>query len=123
MEKYIVEFASVFADSKETWERDKLDQRNENLGMAPPEYNSTHDYISKVGIDISQVSGYDVGSVYHNEEKLNCVYAEFKVSGGNYYSRNLLIKLEEFKAIFEFVHNIKIELASETLKRIQNGSN
>src|SRR3972149_6144593 len=118
MEKYIVEFVSIFGDTLESQEKQYELEKASDLNIKP-DFTRTKDYMAKTAIDLMKVSGYDEGTVYYNDQNLSCVYAEFTTEHGNYYSRNLLIKLSDFKLLIEFVNKLKVKSVSEIIHEIQ----
>jgi hypothetical protein len=119
MEKYIVEFQSIYADSIEVSEINFALEKASDLCIDPNFYH-TKDYMGVSAIDLTRVVGYDEGTVYFNDQVLSCVYAEFvNKDGASYYSRNLLYKLEDFKTLIEYVNKLKVKTPSQVMHEIQ----
>jgi hypothetical protein len=62
MEKYIVEFQSIYADSIEVSEINFALEKASDLGIDPNFYH-TKDYMGVSAIDLTRVVGYDEGTV------------------------------------------------------------
>lgn len=116
MEMETVIFSTVMSDLEEIHGQRLL---HETQGISIP-FHRKRDYIDQVAIDLSKIKGFDVGEVSYNGEMLACVYGEYDTP--NTYTRNLLVKKEEFREMLEYVHNTKIPMASEYLKQIRDAS-
>lgn len=117
-EKYIVSFPSVYSDTKESWERDQI----EEAGIVPLSYEREKDFIGTTAINMSLVLGYCEGIVSYNGQDISCMYLEIKP---DVFTRNILIKREELDMILGYVNNTVVFSSKElikTLKEEEDGS-
>jgi hypothetical protein len=126
MDKFLVEFPSLFSNLEEQWEKELSQEKKENLGLDQEEtFANERDYVGRAVIDMMQISGFEEGLVWINGEETSCIFAEYdhKHNNGTDFTRNFLVPYEDFKAIWEYANELKVEKASELIKQIKENAN
>ena len=98
----LVEFECVVIDSLESFER--IQMENISGENSVPFYRE-RDYKSTVVVDLNTIVGWNVGGVWYNTKKLNCIYA---YDSEGIFTENLLIEADEFKKIYELTTGKKV---------------
>lgn len=114
----LIEFKTVRASSKESFEKEQLSEMGGALGNK--EFFNTEDYITSIFVEMNDVVDFTVGRTYHNNQLYECVYIRFTDEN---ISPNVLIKGEDFKRILESIRGCKIKTASEILNQLNNENN
>ena len=118
MEKFLVQFPSMFSNLKELWDNERNQTQKESLGLGDNKetFANEKDYIGKFTIDMMAISGFESGLVYINGVETDCVFAQYSKPGMDIlFTRNILIRYQEFKRIWEHANNEVIPTSDEIL--------
>lgn len=77
----------------------------------------TSDYIGTVAVEMDNVVDYEVGRVWVNQEKFECVYAKMGIEDDKY-TRNLIISGDDFETLLVKLKGKEVSTPEQVLNSI-----
>lgn len=103
MERAVVEFETV-----KTWWPEQVQKERDRYmhGESSVDIYNKEDWKGKVTVNMMDVVEFEEGIIFMNDKALKCTFAI--IDEREFVTRNLLIEYDDFKKIYESVHNIDV---------------
>jgi hypothetical protein len=110
----IIKFKTSKSCMLEDWERN---MQKELSGPTSLDFYRHSDYVGTVAVEMDNVVDYEVGRVWVNQERFECVYAKMGIEDDKY-TRNLIISGDDFEALLMKLREKEVQTPEQVLNSI-----